>query len=192
MLGHLSYVLVTNQQGDKQMATLEVKPIDAVQLSAMRKADRICFVHRDGQSYIRCIKENKPTDRNPFAQDVEIIIPCETRFVSYEKGENYFHTPDFTAFEMLHHPQFDDGDWLTTATFLKVGDVLKLKWCRGAMNTQGANDIGWCGDYLKLQVTRGDKKFSFHVDQCFVPRHSTARMIRDVRERRDDVSLVAA
>lgn len=160
---------------------MDIKPIDAMQVAAMRKADRVCFVHDKRQSYIRAIKVNPATDRNPFAQDIEIVIPCETRFVSYEKDENYFHPmPDFTAFEMEHCAQ-SSLDWQTTAGFLKVGDVITLKWCRGAMNTQGVDDIDWCGDYLKLQIARGDKKYSFHVDQCFVPRHSSARMIRNVR-----------
>jgi hypothetical protein len=171
---------------------MEIKPLDALQIAAMRKADVMCFHHRERQSYIRAVKRNAKTERNPFAEDVEIVIPCETRFVSYEKDESYFHPmPDFTAFEMEHCAQ-SSLDWQTTAAFLKVGDVVTLKWCRGAMNTQGADDIGWCGDYLKLQIARGDKKFSFHVNQCFVPRHSSARMIRDVRARRVEVSLVEA
>ena len=48
---------------------MEIKPLDALQIAAMRKADVMCFHHRERQSYIRAVKRNAKTERNPFAED---------------------------------------------------------------------------------------------------------------------------
>jgi hypothetical protein len=156
--------------------------LTTIDIAALRRADRVCFVHRDRQSYIRAIKAIARSKANPFTDELEYRIECGTRFTSYEPNEGYFFPrPDFDAFEMEHNAQ-SSLQWQTIAGLLKPGDQLTLHWVRGAMNTLSADAINWVGDTLKLLVTRRDKHLCFHVDQSFVPRHSLARMIRNVRK----------
>ena len=74
--------------------TIQTTGLNAIQVAALRKADRVAFFHRDkpdatGEtSYIEAIKSPSPSERDPFAKEVYVILPCEFRVTDYTRGEN--------------------------------------------------------------------------------------------------------
>lgn len=171
--------------------TTETKPgLDAIQLAALRKASRVCFYHRpkpdatSETSYICAIKEHKPNPSDPFApHETSIVIACDWYLREYTGSYNSDdRIPDnsdqFNAFEWVSSAQSDEC-WQTTASLLRVGDRVTLRWERGAFTTQGMTDATprLYGDALRLQVQRGDKRLTFHIDTS-VCENNSARMIR--------------
>ena len=158
--------------------------LDAIQLAALRKADRVAFFHRDKPdatnetSYINAIKENKPSASNPFApRETGIIIPVEFRLTDYTRGTKIPYGSDaFNAFEMVY--SYNDA-WSTVTSLLRVGDKLCLHWTRGGFTTERMEQATphFYGDTLYLLVTRGEKVLTFHVDTSICEDNS-ARMIR--------------
>jgi hypothetical protein len=175
-----------------------IEGLDAVQVAALRKADRVCFFHRPkpdttGEtSYINAIKARERSERDPFAQDVCVLIPVDYRLTDYTEGEENrvaYGSEAFNAFEMIHSAQHDDA-WKTTVSLLRAGDKLTLLWARGAFTTQHMKESTpkFFGDTLHLRVTRGDsaelgkygknaKTLTFHVDTRICEDNS-ARMVR--------------
>lgn len=169
-------------------ATSETKTgLDAVQIAALRKADRVAFFHRatpdaSGEtSYVEAIKRALVDARDPFARDAVIIIPCDWRLMDYTRDADSkipYGSDAFKAFEMIHGAQYDDA-WKTTASLLRVGDALTLLWSRGAFTTEGMQNASpkFYGDTLHLRVTRGEKVLTFHIDTS-ICEDNCARMIR--------------
>ena len=120
--------------------TIQTTGLNAIQVAALRKADRVAFFHRDkpdatGEtSYIDAIKSPSPTENDPFAREVCVIIPVEFRLTDYTRGEKIPYGSDaFNAFEMVY--SYSD-EWKTTASFLRAGDKLCLHWQRGGFTTE--------------------------------------------------------
>jgi hypothetical protein len=157
----------------------EVTGLDAVQLAALRKADDLCFVHNyGGQSYIRAIKRKGCYNPDPFAQDVEFIVACGTRWHDYAKGLGIQTMPScFEAFEMVGN--YPDSCWRTIAGCLRKGDELVLEWSKDCQSPV-VNDAALHVDYVQLVVVRGDQRLKFHIDHSISPDNS-ARMIKNVR-----------
>lgn len=170
--------------------TTETKSgLDALQLAALRKASRVCFYHRPqpdatGEtSYISAIKENKPSPADPFAPpETIILIPCEWYLREYTGSDSSdripYNSDQFHAFEWVSCAKSDEC-WQTTASLLRVGDKLTLRWERGGFTTQGMTEATprLYGDALRLQVRRGDKRLMFHIDTS-IGENNSARMIR--------------
>jgi hypothetical protein len=158
--------------------------LDKLALAALRKADRISFHHSDGKSVIRATKENKPSERDPFApRETVITVPCEARITDYERG-GFLGTDayrddlrGYAAFAWLSHAQSADCIWQTIASILKAGDELTLYWQRGGLSHQAMKDAGLHGDALHLRVRRGDKRLLFLID-TYCGHDSTVRMVR--------------
>jgi hypothetical protein len=156
-----------------------------IQIAALRKANRIVFSHRegdkDGDSVIRAIKENRPSEKDPFAQDVECEIPCSWSLTDYAEGDSRItytaqKAGQFRAFEMIHVAQYEEC-WKTIASLLREGDALTLLWKRNAWNTGNLTDVNLHGDGLDLQIDRGKTRLTFHIRMSVCP-DNTARMIR--------------
>src|SRR5215510_11663806 len=64
--------------------TLAMYTLTKMDVAALRAADTLC-VHltKDRPGLVRAIKRANVTERNPFAQDAEHIIPAEVGFVQY-------------------------------------------------------------------------------------------------------------
>jgi len=152
--------------------------LTAIELAAMRQADDLCFIHRGGRSYIRAVKRMRPSERQPFAQDVTLEIACDTRWTDYTRDAGQcYPVPDFDAFEMLG--VYSEGALATTLAMLRKGDRLALRWVRGNSNGH-MKDIGWRQDMLELHVTRGDRRLVFHLADSIGP-SDAAHIVRSVR-----------
>jgi hypothetical protein len=162
--------------------------LDAIQLAALRKANRICFYHRpkpdatDLASYIAAIKEHKPSPLDPFTpHESSILIPCAWRLREYTRHDSDripYDSGEFNAFEWVCCAQSNEV-WQTTVGLLRVKDRLTLRWERGGYTTENMENATphFYGDALYLDVQRGEKRLSFHVATSFCENNS-ARMIR--------------
>jgi hypothetical protein len=170
-------------------ATIETTGLDAIQVAALRKASRVCFYHRpkpdaSGEtSYICAIKEHAPSPIDPFApHETSILIRADWRLREYTRSSSSDAIPygsdQFNAFEWVNCAQSDEC-WQTTASLLRVGDKLTLRWSRGGFTTESMENATptFYGDALFLDVQRGDKRLSFHIDTS-VCENNSARMIR--------------
>lgn len=156
-----------------------------IEVSALRKANRIGFRHYNGVSQIECFKKltDKEKQDSPFETERKIIINCDMRLNDYSENDkisaddNYKYHNNFRAFEMVYH--YDDC-FKTSASFIKEGDILTLNWQRNAMNNQILNEAGLHGDKLELIVYRGEKSFTFHINES-ISYNNSARMIQKIR-----------
>ena len=176
-----SYTWKASQLLDATEKTIGI--LDAIQIAALRKADRVAFFHRDkpdatGEtSYIEAIKSPSRTEKEPFAKEVYVIIPCEFMLTDYTRGNKIPYGSDaFNGFEMVY--SYSD-EWKTTASLLRAGDKLSLHWQRSGWNTEAMENATpkFYGDKLCLLVARGEKVLTFHVDTSICEDNS-ARMIR--------------
>ena len=169
--------------------TIENTGLDAIQVAALRKASRVCFYHRPKPdasglaSYICAIKEHAPSPVDPFApHETSILIPCEWRLREYTRHDSFdripYNSDQFNAFEWVNCAQSDEC-WQTTASLLRVGDKLTLRWARGGFTTESMENAtpAFYGDALFLDVQRGEKRLSFHIDTS-VCENNSARMIK--------------
>lgn len=149
--------------------------LDKIQIAALRKANIVSF-HRlkDGTSHICATKRNAPTAQDPFAQDIDIRIPCDSTLDDYDSP--HIDGAPWAAFDMLYVSSYAD-EWTTVAGLLREGDSVTLEWRRGNRSTTTLKDLGIVADTLMFVVKRGDKRLTFHIGDYTGPDH-TARMIR--------------
>jgi hypothetical protein len=162
--------------------------LDAIQIAALRKANRVCFFHRANMkpdasgfaSYISAVKENRPSAKDPFGLAAEISIPCKSTLRDYSSGEQKvgYLSEAWSGFDMIHVAQSEEV-WQTTASLLRPGDKLTLDWWRGGFTTEAMQNASphFYGDSLHLQVRRGEKVLTFHISTR-VGEDNTARMVR--------------
>lgn len=163
--------------------------LDSTTIAALRKADDVVFRFsgagtEEAVSYIRAIRRApKATPTNPFPQEVEVRIPCDSRITNYESEfpASKSAAEGLTGFALVYSYE---ATWTSLTKLLRPGDVLSLLWERGAYNTEATKACvpPMFGDRLSVRINRADKKghdtsLTFTVDQYFGP-DNTARMIR--------------
>lgn len=159
--------------------------LDKITLAALCKADIISFHrHDNGDSFINATKKLKATTADPFApKEITIRIDCNSVLDEYERPAVW--NPTYEAFDMIHTPSYDKV-WQTAVSLLRAGDVLRLRWGRGAGTTLDMQKVGFVGDRLLLEVSRTNAQgkittLTFHVGQT-TGRDNSARMIKKVRQ----------
>jgi hypothetical protein len=164
----------------------ETTGLDAIQLAALRKANRVCFYHRATpdatglRSYIACIKTTDRTKLNPFEGETTLCFPVDYRLRDYTQGDDKipYNGDAWNAFEMIHSAQVAE-EWRTIVSLLRTGDKLTLMWDRGGWTTEAMQCASpkFYGDKLSLIVERAKATLHFHIDM-HVGENNTARMIR--------------
>lgn len=162
----------------------ELRALDKIDIAALRKAEDVCFFHREDRSYIRAIKRApQATTANPFLTEQVREIDCGTDWHDFEGSDGISREPPyFDGFAMVNNSRYADI-WPTLSTLLKPGDTLTLSWRRGAWNSEVVRQAGLHGDVLYLQIHRGKHTLTFFVDHSMGP-DNTARMIRNVRPKK--------
>jgi hypothetical protein len=160
--------------------------LDAIQLAALRKANRVCFYHRATpdatglRSYIAAIKTTDRTKLNPFEGEQSLCFAVDFRLREYTTGDDKipYNGDAWEAFEMIHSAQATE-EWRTIVSLLRVGDKLTLLWQRGGWTTEAMQNASpkFYGDSLSLIVERAKATLQFHIDQQ-ISENNTARMIR--------------
>lgn len=156
------------------MDTVCESGLSALDLKALKSADRVAFFLYNGQSSIVGTKDVK--NAGPYDdRDKRYTILTDTEMRDYDdKGHNRL-LAGYRCFALVHGDQYDEC-WRTTVESLRVGDTLKLVWLSdGNQNTAKA---GLHLDILRLSIKRENgKKLAFHVKNAICP-DNTARMIR--------------
>lgn len=137
--------------------TVNVEPLTAIQLAALRKCDDIVFRHRDGRSTIEAIKRAKPTPSQPFHQEIVITVPVKHRLTDYGSDENRMPDGRFEGFESSPCVQYDD-EMKTILALLRTGDTLELDWRHLDMSSPALLEAGVFVDSLTLRIKRGNRK----------------------------------
>lgn len=144
--------------------------IDKVMLSALRKADRIVFRHTpDKGSAIEAIQANTPSEKDPFARDAVLSVPCRFALDDYgghgtdeypaqEKAFDWgaCNNGTFYGFDMEHTAK-SSKTWQSIVSVMKAGDIIGLRWMRNAGTNPAIFKLGVVSDTLELWVERGDK-----------------------------------
>jgi len=153
--------------------------IDKTDLTALRKADSVCFDHNvrtsrgpERGSYIRAIKRAPFDSTDPFEQDITHTIAVDSRAFTYDYASDH---DNLTAFGMLHSAQVTET-WRTVVALLRVGDDVSLVWAAGNSNGY-LTEAGLHRDELRFIVKRGERTMTFHVMTDVCPNNS-ARMIK--------------
>lgn len=147
--------------------TVNVEPLTAIQLAALRKCDDIVFRHKMGRSTIEAIKRAKPTATQPFHQEVVVIIPVKHRLTDYGSDERRMPDGRFDGFQSAACMRFNP-ELQTILALLRTGDTLELDWQHLAQSSPALLEAGVFIDTLNLRVSRanrkpGDAALVFHV-----------------------------
>jgi hypothetical protein len=164
-------------------------PLSAIQLAALRKADRVAFVHHGADSVIRAVKNIAATEACPFAADATNEIEVGSRWDDYGSPHlSAYDVAEYRGFELLYN--WTSSPWRTIAGLLKAGDLLSLEWRRDAATTDALKAVGMHGDELRLIVTRPGHEPMIFLLSSKVCADNMARMITGVREKGPSHSLV--
>jgi len=143
--------------------------ITKLDISAMKKADYICFRYnaRNKLSQIDCVKEIKD---EPFGYSKHYSIDvCIISNGSIGNGITGYASISYSS---------DNLKWQTIVSQIRIGDTIKLHWYRNAGESNLLKEHGIVCDYLYLRVYRGKKIFEYFIDACNSTADSSARMIR--------------
>lgn len=139
-------------------------------ITAMRRANRVSFHHREGKSSITAVKENRGSEVFQGGEATR-SIDCRAQIQSSDRVDKV------RCFETIHSAQSSE-EWRTIAALLRPADEVELHWYRDAGTTQNLTERQLHADRLYLGVYRkGKKALSFFVEECVCPDNS-ARMIR--------------
>jgi hypothetical protein len=157
-------------------------PLSAIQVAALRKADRVAFIHHGQDSMIRAVKDIPATEAQPFAADAVNEIEVGSRWDDYGSPHlSAWDVAEYRGFEMVYN--WTESVWRTIAGLLKKGDLLSLEWRRDAATTEALKAVGMHGDELRLIVTRPGHKPMIFLLSSKVCADSMARMITGVHAK---------
>lgn len=171
--------------------------LDHTLIAALRKADRVVFQFNntpdpaDRSTGLRAIKEApKATPANPFPQECEVRIACDSIVTNYESEfpASRDSAAGLAGFALIYGYE---QHWQTITSLLRPGDTLTLKWNRGGCDTDAtrACEPRMVGDTLSLRVDRPSKRAgadgtSMHFNlKSYFGHANTARMVRGPDDR---------
>lgn len=172
---------------------IETQILTKMDIAALRKADRLC-VHFNGRdpdkNLVRAIKENRPSEANPYAQDVKYRITILIKCRAYDGLCGYVSAEDIKAVTCfayigLYHSQHTPAS--TIVQMLRAGDEVWFQFTGDAHTTDAMDEHGeFHGDELILHVKRGEGKARKHLEFVMdygIYRDNSARMIRGLPRR---------
>jgi len=156
--------------------------LTATDIKALRKCDALAvdwYTDKDGTevSQLRAIKRADP--KEPFATDITYRIALPSRLTDY--AARYTSAPRDTnrsGFALMSTSEFNEVVH-TALGFLRVDDDIALRWL--ADNNSGTlSDAGLHSDELRLEVIRGNKRYTFVLEHR-VSLDNFARLFRSSR-----------
>ena len=146
---------------------VQIEPLTTEEVAAIKSADVLVFHYRNGQSFIRTLKEKEMSSSEETGK-----IGCATQVDKYGKLGDVR-----SASHVMNFIQ-DNDHMLTILHNLSKGKKIKLVWiCNN--NNNLLRDAGLYNDELHLQIIddKGNMK-SFIVDKV-VSANNTAKMIKN-------------
>ena len=139
---------------------------------------------------MRAIKDNLPSEANPYAQDIEyrIAIPIACR--AYNGRGDYVAAGNIKAVTCFAHVSFYHAQHTPVSTIvqmLRAGDEVRFEFIGDAHTTCAMDEHGeFHGDGLILHVERGAGKTRKHLEfvmDCGTCLDNSARMVRGLPRR---------
>ncbi len=172
--------------------TTEPYTLTKIDIAALRQANRL-IVHFNQdipeRTGVRLIKENRPTERDPFAQDIEHHLPAPVTVHNRQSWSNDLPERGVRAFGhiYLYPPMRNSGDMLycndTIISLLRAGDRIRFRFDADGGNCGFIVGANLHADALYLIVERGDadkpKRLAFVLDHS-VCLDNSARMVRGI------------
>ena len=172
---------------------IETHTLTTMDIAALRKADRLC-VHFDGRdpdkNMVRAIKDNRPSEANPYAQDIEYRISIPIKCRAYNGRGDYVSAEDIKAVTCFAHVSFYHSQHTPASTIvqmLRAGDEAWFEFTGDAHTTYAIDERGeFHGDKLILHIERGTGKTRKHLEFIMdygTYRDNSARMVRGLPRR---------
>ncbi len=146
-------------------------------VQALQRADRVSFHCHQEQGYIHAdlttwpLSEPRiytPKEQRLFPDadgvDRRRRIEADTSIVGFDHTRRWHERalPGASALYTIHAARLDDV-WRSIAAFLRVGDVITLRW-RADNNTDHLTAACLHRDELRLGIVRGQRRWQFLVD----------------------------
>ena len=148
-------------------------------IAALKHADCLCVhITKDG-TIVRAIKRNPRTEKQPFATDLEHVIPATVGLEGL-RGRDELAAGRVTAFASVNlYPTQKHTACLILQT-LRAGDELTFSFWPDAGTNGYVAAAGLHADCLYLHVRRNGKQIAnWHLADSICPDNS-ARMVRGV------------
>lgn len=149
-------------------------------LAALRKADRVYFrstwdVDQTATAHIACVREAKKTPANPWAEDQEYRVACNTTVRTFHGWTEAHQNCEFVPRSAGEHNGAAQycPEWQTAVSMMRAGDELRLDWSHNG-GSEEQERAGFCTDSLTLIIDRPARgkakarRFAF-----LLARHST-------------------
>lgn len=150
--------------------------LTALDLAALRKADYLSVSLKGEVQTVRATKENRPTETNPFATDIDHLIAAPVTM----RSATYGQASDARCFANMRFWRGQDSHIGAVVSMLRVGDEIAFEFCPDHHTNQYMERADLHGDILRLVVTRGKRRHYFEVDHSNCP-DNTARMCYGAR-----------
>jgi hypothetical protein len=171
----------------KEIARM-MTPLTKMDIVAMRKADRLVVWMRDAESHVHAVKENRPTERDPFASDVVHVIAAPVRLQT--DWQNETHNPRCCASINFYRSNPDHAASILAT--LRVGDEISFEFYADAHTNGYMREAGLHGDVLYMDVARAGKRVArFQMDHSNCS-DSTARMIQGDNQKHEIAAATAS
>jgi hypothetical protein len=144
-------------------------------IAALRACDRVVVaMDKPGSNRVYAIKENRPSERDPFAKDIEYCISAP---ITVDRWE----TPDTArCFAYLNNYRNQLTHDSSILALLRAGDGVIFEFCPDYHSNGYIAAAGLHADALTVKVYKGDKMVArYEIDQCCCP-DNTARMCRGI------------
>jgi len=135
--------------------------LTAQQLKALRSADRLLLLHRDGEGRIDAVRGREP-------ETMRYVIPVSSVIDTF--GGTYVHDSATESVDL-----WGGSPQATVVSLLRKGDVLELLWKPDAMTNDLLRHANLHGDRVELHVHRGKRTLVFAL-VSHVAADNTARM----------------
>jgi hypothetical protein len=178
---------IKRRTNGKEIARM-MTPVTKMDIVAMRKADRLVLWMRDAESYVHAVKENRPTERDPFACDIVHVIAAPVRLQT--DWQNEAHNPRCCASINFYRSSLEHAASILAT--LRTGDEISFEFYADAHTNGYMREAGLHGDVLYMDVTRAGKRvarFQLDYSNCS---DNTARMIQGVYQKREIASATAS
>lgn len=144
-------------------------------ISALRQGDDLVVHLTKDQATARVAKRNRPTDENPFAQDVYHELTATVALHGY-RGKNEIASGAAKCFAMVSFYHNQHTHISAVVKMLRVGDVVTFRFHPDYHTNGYCAAAGLHADVMTLEIRRADKLYAvFEIDSCICPANS-ARM----------------
>ncbi len=156
-------------------------------VAALRQADYVCVSYDSEESTrVRLIKRVEKTERQPFAQDVEVYLDAPV-IVQYCYDRDTSRAQCFGHVSLYQSQHCHASSVINT---LRVGDGVVFSFYPDGHTTGSMEDAGLHGDMLKLTVYRNDKVIANWELATCTSKENTARMCKNVFRKTHETESV--